>query len=231
MTSSPVTLITGGTSGIGAEIVSQLLDAGHTVVATGRDAGRCDALRATYSSVGDRLLVVQGDASEWEDVQALVATTKSTFGRIDTVIPNAGFSSRDNVEVGDPEVWKSMVLTNVLGPAMLVKATLDDVKATKGHYVFIGSVAGVKNFPGNVYSATKWAITGFAENTRMMVTEFGVRVTLIAPGMIDTPFWGGKSPEYAIPPKSVADAVTFALSQPEKVDINTIVIRPVTQPV
>ena len=105
-----------------------------------------------------------------------------------------------------------MVLTNVLGPAMLVKATLDDVKATKGHYVFIGSVAGVKNFPGNVYSATKWAITGFAENTR-------------------TPFWGGKSPEYAIPPKSVADAVTFALSQPEKVDINTIVIRPITQPV
>lgn len=228
MTFTNVSLITGGTSGIGEQIVFKLLAEGHGVVASGRDEARIAALQSKFPS--DQLLVVKADAAEWEDVQSLVAMTREKFGRIDNVIPNAGFSSRDNVEIGDPAEWKSMILTNVLGPAMLVKATLDDVKATKGQYVFLGSVAGFKNFPGNVYSATKFAVNGFAENVRLFVTEFGVRVTLIAPGMIDTPFWRGAPPPTTIGPEPIADAVMYALNQPKNVDINTIVVRPIGQP-
>lgn len=97
--------------------------------------------------------------------------------------------------------------------------------------MLIGSVAGLKNSPGNLYSATKWATTGLAENLRLLATARGIGVTLVNPGMIDTPFWqGAGAPPFALPPRPVAEAVCHALDQPAGVDLNTLTIRPLGQP-
>ncbi|GAB2896310.1 hypothetical protein GCM10027074_74780 [Streptomyces deserti] len=118
MTDSQVALITGGGSGIGAAVARQLLDAGYRVAVTGRGEER---LRGFAKELGepDGLLTIAGNAAEYDDVRSAVDTTLEAFGRLDTVVANAGFATHDTVAEGDPTGWPEMVLTNVLGPALL----------------------------------------------------------------------------------------------------------------
>lgn len=227
MSDSPVTLITGGSSGIGAATARLLLDRGHRVAVTGRDSARLDAFAASVGPV----LTFPGDASSYEDVVAAVEGTLKEYGRLDAVVANAGFSSHDTLADGDPEGWREMILTNVLGPAVLIRASLAALKQTRGRIVLMGSVAGFQNTPGNIYSVTKWAITGMAENTRRMVTADGVGVTLVAPGRVETPFWGSGGPPEGglLTSGQIAEAILWALSQPAGVDVNTLVVRPIGQ--
>jgi NADP-dependent 3-hydroxy acid dehydrogenase YdfG len=225
-----VTLITGGSSGIGAAAARKLLDRGDRVAVTGRDQGRLDTFTASVADPS-RLLAYAGDASSYEDVVAAVEGTVKEFGRLDAVVANAGFSTHDTLADGDPDAWREMILTNVLGPALLIRASLEALKAAHGRIVLIGSVAGFQNTPGNIYGVTKWAINGMAENTRRLVTGEGVGVTLIAPGRVETPFWGdGGAPAGAVlSPDTIADTIVWALNQPPGVDVNTLVVRPVGQ--
>ncbi|MET9090397.1 SDR family oxidoreductase [Streptomyces sp. NPDC004237] len=231
MTDSPVALITGGGSGIGAAVARQLLDAGHRVAVTGRGEQR---LRAFAEELGspEGLLTIVGNTAEYTDVQAAVDSTLKAFGRLDTVVANAGFATHDTVAEGDPAGWAEMVLTNVLGPALLIRASVDALKETGGRIVLVGSVAGFVNTPGNLYGATKWAVTGLAENTRRQVTDFGIGVTLVAPGRVETPFWDGNGlpPGHLLTAGQIADSVVWAIRQPAGVDVNTIVVRPLGQP-
>ncbi|MFD4790732.1 SDR family oxidoreductase [Streptomyces sp. NPDC058459] len=232
MSDSPVALITGGGSGIGAAVARQLLDAGHRVTVTGRGK---DRLREFAASAGDPggLLTVPGSASSYDDVRDAVDRTIETYGRLDTVIANAGVATHDSVAEGDPAGWSEMVLTNVLGPALLIRASVDALRESRGRIVLIGSVAGFVNTPGNLYGATKWAVTGLAENTRRQVTEYGIGVTLVAPGRVETPFWDGYGslpPGRLLTAGQIADSVVWAIRQPAGVDINTVVVRPVGQP-
>ncbi|MFJ3662963.1 SDR family oxidoreductase [Streptomyces sp. NPDC090119] len=232
MNDSPVALITGGGSGIGAAVARQLLDTGHRVTVTGRGE---DRLREFAESAGDpgELLTVPGSASSYDDVRDAVDRTIETYGRLDTVIANAGVATHDSVADGDPAGWSEMVLTNVLGPALLIRAAVDALKESRGRIVLIGSVAGFVNTPGNLYGATKWAVTGLAENTRRQVTEYGIGVTLVAPGRVETPFWDGYGslpPGQLLTADQIADSVVWAIRQPAGVDVNTVVVRPVGQP-
>ncbi|MEV1076644.1 SDR family oxidoreductase [Streptomyces sp. NPDC050211] len=232
MNGSPVALITGGGSGIGAAVARQLLGAGQRVAVTGRGEER---LRGFAEELGDPegLLTISGNAGDYEQVRAAVEATIKEFGRLDTVVANAGFATHDSVAAGDPAGWTEMVLTNVLGPALLIRASIDALKETRGRIVLVGSVAGFVPTPGNIYGATKWAVTGLAENTRRQVTEWGVGVTLIAPGRVETPFWdsyGSLPPGHLLTADQIADSVVWAIRQPEGVDINTVVVRPIGQP-
>ncbi|AYC36159.1 SDR family oxidoreductase [Streptomyces griseorubiginosus] len=223
-------LITGGTSGIGAHTARLLLDRGHRVAVTGRDEGK---LKAFLDEAGqpDRLLGLVADAADWQATEAAVTRTVEHFGALDAAVANAGFMSGDSIGAGDPTSWAPMVLTNVLGPALLAHATLPHLEATGGRLVLIGSVAGLKNSPANLYSATKWATTGLAENLRLHATTRRIGVTLVNPGMIDTPFWQGAGvPPFALPPQPIAEAICFALDQPTGVDLNTLTVRPLGQP-
>ncbi len=227
-----VTLITGGGSGIGAAVARRLLDQGQRVVVTGRGEER---LRSFAKELGEpeRLLTVRGDASDYDDVRSAVGAALREFGRLDTVVANAGFATGDSVAEGDPAGWTGMVLTNVLGPALLIRASIDALRETRGRIVLVGSVAGFVPTPGNLYGATKYAVTGLAENTRRQVTEWGVGVTLIAPGRVETPFWdahGSLPPGHLLTAGQIADSIVWALSQPAGVDVNTVVVRPVGQP-
>jgi NADP-dependent 3-hydroxy acid dehydrogenase YdfG len=229
---SPVALVTGGGSGIGAAVARQLLAAGQRVAVTGRGEER---LRGFAEELGDpeELLTIAGNAADYDSVRSAVDRTLKEFGRLDTVVSNAGFATHDSVADGDPAGWTEMVLTNVLGPALLIRASVDALKETRGRIVLVGSVAGFVNTPGNIYGATKWAVTGLAENTRRQVTEWGIGVTLIAPGRVETPFWdsyGSLPPGHLLTADQLADSVVWAIRQPAGVDVNTVVVRPIGQP-
>jgi NADP-dependent 3-hydroxy acid dehydrogenase YdfG len=236
--SAPVTLVTGGSSGIGAATTRRLLAAGHRIVVTGRDAEKLDRL-AKELDAGSALRTLAGDAADFDAVRAAVTLALESFGGLDNAIANAGFVTRDTLADGDPDGWRAMVLTNVLGPALLVRAALPALKQSRGRFVFVGSISGFKNFTGNLYSATKWAVTALAENTRLLVTGDGVGVTLIAPGAVDTPGrradpkqgTPGHFPnDQAISADQIAEAVAWAIGQPSRVDVNTVVVRPRGQP-
>ncbi|MEU3895008.1 SDR family oxidoreductase [Streptomyces sp. NPDC045251] len=232
MTDSPVALITGGGSGIGAAVARRLLEAGQRVAVTGRGEAR---LRAFREELGDpeNLLTLVGDAADHTQVRAAVEAALKAFGRLDTVVANAGFATHDSVAEGDPAGWSEMVLTNVLGPALLIRASIDALKETRGRIVLVGSVAGFVPTPGNIYGATKWAVTGLAENARREVTQWGVGVTLIAPGRVETPFWdahGSLPPGDLLTAGQIADSIVWAMTQPAGVDVNTVVVRPLGQP-
>ncbi|MEU8171652.1 SDR family oxidoreductase [Microbispora hainanensis] len=229
--SSTTVLITGATSGIGAHTARLLLDRGHRVAVTGRDESR---LKGFLDEAGhpDRLLGLVADAADWQATESAVTRTVEHFGALDAAVANAGFMTGDSIGAGDPTSWAPMVLTNVLGPALLAHAALPHLEATGGRLVLVGSVVGLKNSPGNLYSATKWAVTGLAENLRMHATTRGVGVTLVNPGLIDTPFWRGAGvPPLALSPQPIAEAICFALDQPAGVDLNTLTVRPLGQPV
>lgn len=229
MSHSPVTLITGGSSGIGAALASRLLERGERVMITGRSKERLDSFTESLGSP-DGLFALVADASDWDAVQATIEATEVSFGRLDTVVANAGFAAGGSLAEGEPAEWREMVLTNVLGPALLIRAALPALRRAKGRIVLIGSVAGVVPTKGNFYGATKWAVTGLAENTRRLVSADGVGVTLINPGMVVTPFWeahGGVPEDVTmLTPGRVADAIVWAMTQPPGVDVNTITVRP-----
>ncbi|MEH1128902.1 SDR family oxidoreductase [Micromonospora sp. CPCC 206061] len=234
MAESPVTLITGGSRGIGAAVARQLLDRGHRVAVTGRGREHLKRLAADLGAP-DGLLTLTGHAADWDAVRGHVEATVSRFGRLDTAVANAGFAVHDSLADADPERLKDMVLTNVLGPALLIKAALPALTATRGRIVLVGSVAGHIHTPGNFYGATKWALTGLAENTRLQVTGDGVGVTLVSPGATETGFFdaaGGlmERPGGYLPADQVAAAIVWAITQPPGVDVNTLTIRPVGSP-
>ena len=218
-------LVTGASSGIGAAVTRALLAAGHSVVATGRDAGRLAPLAAD-SAAGDRLTTVVADAGDWEQTQEAVDTCVRRYGRLDGVVANAGYTLPGDVLTSDVAGWPAMVATNVLGPAYLARAAAPHLQASGGRLVLIGSVAGHKNSPGNLYGAAKWAVTGLAENLRMLFAPLGVGVTLLSPGVVDTAFYAAGTPEVHIGPDDIADAVRFVLGSAPEVDVSTLVVRP-----
>ncbi|MEV6976983.1 SDR family oxidoreductase [Kitasatospora sp. NPDC093806] len=228
----PVTLITGGSTGIGAATARALLKEGHRVAVTGRDADKLAAFAAS-AGAGERLLTITGDAGDEHEVAAAVRRVVDAWGRLDNVIANAGFSLPGNLESHAPEDMRAMVLTNVLGPALLVRETLPHLRESKGRIVIIGSVAGVRHTPGNLYSVTKWAAHALAENTRLLVGKDGIGVTVVAPGVVDTPFWSerGGTPDASptMTPEQIAGTIVFAVNQPVGVDINHITVRPTGQ--
>lgn len=228
MSSDRVFLITGASTGIGAATARRAVEAGYRVVLSSRSTDKLQALAAELGG-SERALAVACDVCEWEQVEALAQETLDTFGRIDVVFANAGFGAKRGFTEETPEHWRSMVLTNVLGPAYTIRATMEAVKATTGHYLLTSSVAGRRALPGSLYSSTKHAVTAMAESLRQELNDTGVRVTSIEPGMVDTPFFDNR-PSGALEADDIARAVLYAVSQPPRVDINELLIRPTAQP-
>ena len=225
--SDPVFLITGASSGIGAATARAAGQAGYRLVLAARSTDRLTELAAQLGGE-DRVLAQRCDVTEWDDQQHLVARTLERFGRLDVAFANAGFGAKRGFARESVEHWRSMVLTNVYGAALTIRATLDALTRARGHLLLTGSVAGRKAQPGSLYSATKWAVSALGEGARQELNGTGVRVTLIEPGMVDTPFFDSR-PAAALAPADVARAVMYAVSQPPEVDVNEILIRPTAQ--
>jgi NADP-dependent 3-hydroxy acid dehydrogenase YdfG len=222
-----VLVITGASSGIGAATARSAGTAGWRVVLAARSG---DRLRSLADELGgsERALAVECDVTDWDAQQRMADATLSTFGSIDAVFANAGFGGPRGFLSDTPEHWREMVLTNVYGVALTLRATIPALKESQGHVLLTSSVAGRRVLPGSMYSCTKHAVTAMGEAARQDLNGTGVRVTLIEPGMTDTPFFERK-PSNALEDDDIARAVLYAISQPPHVDVNEILIRPTAQ--
>src|SRR5699024_6648693 len=148
------------------------------------------------------------------------------FGRIDVVFANAGLGSRPGGFSGaDPENWRAMLMTNVYGAALTLRATIPALRESHGHLLLTGSAAGRTTIPGSMYSASRWAVTAIGDGVREELRGSGIRDTLIEPGMVDTPFFDEPKPG-VLQTEDVANAVLYAVSQPAHVDVNEVLVRP-----
>jgi NADP-dependent 3-hydroxy acid dehydrogenase YdfG len=224
----PVFLITGASSGIGAASARAAAAAGWRVALAARSTDRLGELAAELGGP-ERALAITCDVTEFEQQQAMVSATLDHFGALDAVFANAGIGSRPGMHRESPEQWRDLVLTNVLGPALTVRASLDALEHTQGHLILSGSLAARFIQPGSLYSATKAAVATIAETTRAAVVGTGVRVTLLSPGVVDTPLFA-RTPKVALTAEDVARAVVYAISQPRHVDLGEIAIRPLSPP-
>ncbi len=222
-----VFLITGASSGIGAATARRAAEAGYRLVLGARSADRLADL-ADELGGSDRALAVSCDVTEWDQQVAMVDEALERFGRVDVAFANAGFGATRGFLNESPEQWRSMVLTNVYGAALTIRATLPALVHGQGHLLLTGSVAGRRALAGSLYSATKWAVTAMGEAARQELIGTGVRVTLIEPGSVDTPFFD-RPPADALAPDDVARTVMFAVSQPPHVDVSEILVRPTAQ--
>jgi NADP-dependent 3-hydroxy acid dehydrogenase YdfG len=174
-------------------------------------------------------LAVPCDVTEWDQVRQMADAAVQAFGGIDAVVANAGFGARRGFLEESPEFWRSMVLTNVYGTAITLRACIPALTASRGHAVLMGSISGRQVGSGSLYSSTKWAVTAMAEAARRDLLGTGVRVTLIAPGVVDTAFYDEPPGGEPLTVDDVARTVMFTLSQPGHVSINEVYMRPTEQ--
>jgi NADP-dependent 3-hydroxy acid dehydrogenase YdfG len=222
-----VFLITGASSGIGAATARRAGADGWRLVLAARSEERLRALADELGGPG-RALAVRCDVSLWEDQERMAAEALSAFGRIDVAFANAGFGGPRGFLSDTPEHWREMVLTNVYGAALTLRATIPAVTESRGHLLLTSSVAGRRVLPGSLYSCTKHAVTAMGEAARQDLHGTGVRVTVIEPGMTDTPFFEQR-PKDALEDDDIARAVMYAVSQPPHANVNEILLRPTAQ--
>jgi NADP-dependent 3-hydroxy acid dehydrogenase YdfG len=229
MADEPVLVITGASTGIGAATARRAVEFGRRVVLAARSEGKLQSLAEELGG-DEKALAVRCDVTSWDDQQALVATTLERFGRMDAYFANAGFGAARGFLEESVEHWKSMIDTNVLGAALSIRASLAHFKEqNSGHLILTSSVAGRRALPGSLYSATKHAVTAMGEALRQEIADTDIKMTLIEPGAVDTPFFDNRV-SGVLEADDIARAVLFALTQPPHVDVNEILIRPIHQP-
>ncbi len=223
-------VVTGASSGIGAATARRAAEFGYRVVLGARSTSKLEELVGELGD-GGRAIAQRCDVTSWEDQQALVRAALEGFGRLDAFFANAGFGAKRGFLEESPEHWRAMIDTNVYGAALSIRAALAHFReAGRGHMLLTSSVAGRRALPGSLYSATKWAVTAMGEAARQDFNDSGVRVTLIEPGMTDTPFFDSPPQIEALQPDDIARAVMYAVSQPPHVDVNEVLVRPTAQP-
>ncbi len=228
MADEPVLVITGASSGIGAATARRAREFGYRLVLAARSEER---LRDLAEELGgdEGAAALRCDVTSWDDQQALVRETLERFGRMDAYFANAGFGAQRGFLEESVEHWRSMIDTNVLGAALSIRASLPHFRERNaGHMLLTSSVAGRRVLPGSLYSCTKFAVSAMGEALRQEVADGDIKVTLIEPGMVDTPFFANR-PEGALEPDDIARAVMFALTQPPHVDVNELLVRPIHQ--
>lgn len=215
--------ITGASSGIGAATARAAVAAGWNV---GLFARSEDKLADLAGELGDQALALPGDATVLEDQTAALAQLKDRFGAVNAAFANAGMGlSTPGTEAGDPDEWDRLVQLNILGLLWTAKAALPHLRPVKGHMVLTGSAAGRTHIKGSIYGASKWFVHGYGGNLAQEMREWGGRCTVIAPGMVDTPFFDTPKPD-KLQPEDVADAVIFALEAPDRAAVQELFLMP-----
>lgn len=236
-----VVLITGGSTGLGAETARLLAARGAKVAIAARRKSKLDDVVSQIEQEGGQARAYTLDVTDKHQVEAVVAAVVADFGQLDVLINNAGIMPiRPMAEVNTDE-WDAMIDVNLKGTLYGIAAVLPRFTAQNhGHIINLSSVAGIKVFApgGTVYSGTKFAVRAISEGLRQEVGEH-IRVTSIEPGAVDSDLkhsTSGTAKETvldfyksAIPAASVARAIAFAIEQPADVDINEIVLRPTRQ--
>ena len=190
-----VALISGASSGIGAELARQAVTQGAKVGLLARTTKDLEQLQA---ELGDRAVVAAADVTSSADVEAAVKHVEAALGPIDIVVNNAGIGHYGTFLDTDVEDFERMVQTNYLGAVRLLKAALPGmVERRRGHVVSVGSISGRIGSPFEpAYSASKFALTGLTEALSVELAPFGIKVSLVNPGPVQTPFFANRGHHY-----------------------------------
>ena len=239
-----VALVTGASSGIGWATAVALAEQGAAVAAGARRVERLEELRTQVEGAGGRLLPLELDVTDADACRAAVDRTAADLGGLDVVVNNAGVMLLGPVVGADTSDWRRMVETNLLGLMHVTDAALPHLlEAGRGDVVQMSSVAGRTVSAGSgVYNATRWAVNAFSEALRQEVTQRGVRVTLVEPGAVATELTDHITSEEArrgaqdfyasmraLQSEDIAAAVVYAVTQPDHVSVNEVLVRPTDQ--
>ena len=239
-----IVLITGASSGIGAACAKQFAEQGANVILAARRLERIQSLaNELEQQYGIKALAQPLDVRDRETVDALLPSLDPAWQSIDILVNNAGLAlGSELMQESDIDNWDAMIDTNLKGLLYVTRAILPSmVKRSSGHIINIGSIAGHETYPrGNVYSATKHAVTALSQSLRLDLLGTGLRVSNISPGAVDTEFslvrWqdedrAKKFYELFTPLQAndIADGVLFAASRPEHVNISEVIIMPTDQ--
>lgn len=233
-----VVLITGASSGIGAATARRLAQQGARLVLAAR---RADRLAQLAAELGEQVLWAATDVTQVDQLVSLATEARERWGRIDVLVNNAGIMPISLLAQGRVDDWSQMIDVNIKGVLYGIHAVLGDMLAQgSGHIINISSVAGLSVGPGSaVYSGTKFAVRAISEGLRQECAG-KVRVTSICPGLVTSELTNSitmpafkeraeKLYEGAMSADVIADAVVYAISQPEHVAVNEIVVRPLSQ--
>ncbi|MFF4242008.1 SDR family NAD(P)-dependent oxidoreductase [Actinomadura geliboluensis] len=235
-----IVLVTGASSGIGEATALALSAAGANLAAGAR---RADRLATLADKAPGEVLPLNLDVTDQQSVQAAVAATVEHFGGLDVLVNNAGVMLSGPIAGADTTEWTRMVETNLLGSMYAVHAALSHLLKSKGTVLQVSSTSGrIASAGGAVYAATKFGVNAFSEALRQEVTAQGVRVVIVEPGFVSTeladhisdPATRAAAQQMAasmrtLQPEDIANAVVYALTQPEHVAVNEILIRPTDQ--
>lgn len=239
-----VAVVTGASSGIGEASAIALAQAGAKVAIVARRADRLEKLVQRLNESGKEAMSIIADVTDEAQAHDMISKVNAEFGRVDILVNNAGVMLLGPIDGADPEDWRRMVNTNVLGLMYATHAALPIMKAQgEGHIVNISSVAGrIASAGTGVYNATKWAVNAFSESLRQEVHKDKIRVTIIEPGAVATELTDHITvPEVKertkawvqsmtqLESEDIAAAIIYAVTQPSRVNVNEILIRPTDQ--
>ena len=240
-----VAAITGASSGIGEATALALADAGAAVALGARRLDRVEALAERIGAAGGRAIAFEVDVSDEQAANAFVAAANERLGGLDVLVNNAGVMLLGPVAGADTDEWRRMLDVNLLGLLYCTHAALPLMTASGGgHIVNVSSVAGRRAGAGAaVYNMTKFGVTAFSEALRQEALHADIRVTCVEPGFVETELQGhNKNPLVlqgfekmrdqvgdALQPGDIADAIRYAVTQPQHVSINEVLVRPTRQ--
>jgi NADP-dependent 3-hydroxy acid dehydrogenase YdfG len=239
-----VALVTGASSGIGEATALALAEAGAAIAIGARRKDRLETLADRLREGGSTVLALDLDVTDEAACADAVRRTREELGGLDVLVNNAGVMLLGTIVGADPEDWRRMMATNVLGLMYMTHAAIDGmVEQGSGDIVNISSVAGRTARKGaGVYNASKWAVNAFSESLRQEVTGRGVRIGLVEPGAVDTELRNHiTQPEAkaaaeqmatsmrALQSEDVARAILYLVTQPPHVAVNEVLVRPTDQ--
>jgi 3-hydroxy acid dehydrogenase / malonic semialdehyde reductase len=238
-------LITGATSGIGMACAYQFGANGHRIILTGRRIDRLEKIKSDIENkFSTEVYILPFDIRDNHQVTNAIESLPIEWNSIDILINNAGLAvGLNKIQDGELDDWERMIDTNIKGLLYITRAIAPQMTSRKsGHIINIGSIAGKETYPfGNVYCASKHAVDSLTKAMRIDMVEFGIKVTQIAPGAVETEFsnvrfkgdsvradkvYDGFEP---LMPEDIADAVFYCACLPDHVNINDLVIMPTSQ--
>lgn len=237
MSYNKVAIITGAGTGIGAATAEELARTGVYVILVGRRHEPLEEVAARITSQGGVAIARPGDIRDFNFLEKLCAETVERFGRIDLVVPNAAVHDASSIDSGDPEWWHTLIDVNVVGLLFTVRAFLPQfLKQEYGHFIVVSSLSGRVTYVGEpIYITSKHAQVAFVECLRKEITPKGIKVTIIEPGLVETPFIDnpmGQLVKQTVTPLDafdVAGVIRFVFEQPENVTIYELSMRPRAQ--
>jgi NADP-dependent 3-hydroxy acid dehydrogenase YdfG len=235
----PAGIITGAGSGIGAASAVEFGRLGARLTLASLPTPGLAGTVSAVERAGGSAVAVEMDVRDPQAVRELVDGAVDRQGRLDFLLANAGIADQGLAAEADPDVWRRLIETNLLGVMYCVRYALPHMQRQgSGHVLLMASMSGREAYVGEpAYIASKWGVIGFGHSVRKEVGPYGIRVTIIEPGAVDTPLTRN-APKVRpliesidpLQPEDVARAVVFAYQQPRHVVINELALRPLNQP-